>query len=89
LIEKTIKIQNKLGLHARAASSFVKVAQEFASSITVTSSSATANGKSIMNMMILQAGIDSEIVIQAEGEDESESMQALLDLVNQKFGETE
>jgi phosphocarrier protein len=89
LIEKTIKIQNKLGLHARAASSFVKVAQQFASAITVSSSSATANGKSIMNMMILQAGIDTEIVIQAEGEDETESIQALLDLINQKFGETE
>ncbi len=42
-----------------------------------------------MNMMILQAGIDTEIVIQAEGEDETESIQALLDLINQKFGETE
>ena len=89
MIEKTVTIQNKLGLHARAASSFVKVAQEFASAITVRSSSATANGKSIMNMMVLQAGIDSEIVIQAEGDDENESMQALLDLINQKFGETE
>ena len=89
MIEKTIKIQNKLGLHARAASSFVKIAQEFASTITVTSSSATANGKSIMNMMMLQASLDSEIVVQVEGEDETESLEALLNLVNQKFGEDE
>ncbi len=89
MIEKTVKIQNKLGLHARAASSFVKKAQEFASTVTVTSSFASANGKSIMNMMILQASIGSEILIQVEGEDETESIQALLNLIDQKFGEEE
>jgi len=89
LIQKTVKIQNKLGLHARAASSFVKTAQEFASTVTVTSSSAKANGKSIMNMMILQASFGSEILLQVEGEDETESIEALLNLVDQKFGENE
>ena len=89
MIQKTVKIQNKLGLHARAASSFVKIAQEFASTVTVTSSSATANGKSIMNMMILQASHGSEILLEVEGEDETESIEALSNLVNQKFGEDE
>ena len=89
MIKKTVKIKNRLGLHARAASSFVKKAQEFASTVTVTSSYASANGKSIMNMMILQASLGSEILIEVEGEDESESIQALLGLINQKFGEEE
>lgn len=84
---ETIEIQNKLGLHARAASVFVKVAQEFSSSIEVTSAVASANGKSIMSMMILQASIGSTITIKVEGDDEEKTMSALIELINQKFGE--
>jgi phosphocarrier protein HPr len=84
---ETIEIQNKLGLHARAASVFVKVAQEFSSSIEVVSPAASANGKSIMSMMMLQASIGSTITITVEGEDEKETISALIELINQKFGE--
>ena len=89
MIKGTARIQNKLGLHARAASSFVTIAQGFSSTITVLKGVTSANGKSIMNMMLLQAGIDSEIEINVEGEDETEAMSALLALVNSKFGEPE
>ena len=87
MIEKIAKIQNKLGLHARAASQFVKIAQEYASQITVSSQSATANGKSIMNMMLLQATCGTEITLKVEGEDEQIAVESLLKLIDQKFGE--
>ncbi|MFT7688781.1 MAG: phosphocarrier protein HPr [Candidatus Azotimanducaceae bacterium] len=86
-LTESIEIQNKLGLHARAASVFVKVAQEFSSTIEVESASGSANGKSIMSMMMLQASIGSLIKITVEGDDENETMSAVLELINQKFGE--
>jgi len=87
VLNKNIQIQNKLGLHARAASVFVKAAQEFISTITVTSEHGSANGKSIMNMMLLQASIGSDINLSIEGVDEDAAMAALIELINQKFGE--
>ena len=89
MIEKKIAIQNKLGLHARAASVFVNVAQEFASEITVTNTHSSANGKSIMKMMMLQAVIGSEIELRVEGEDEIDAMASLIQLIEKKFGEDE
>jgi len=89
LIQQTVKIQNKLGLHARASSKFVEVAKEYLATISVTSPFAKANGKSIMNMMLLQATCHSEINIESDGQDEQEAMDALLALVNNKFGEAE
>ncbi|MBV1876884.1 MAG: HPr family phosphocarrier protein [Pseudomonadales bacterium] len=87
MINKSITIQNKLGLHARAASQFVKIAQCYAAEIQVSNHIGSANGKSIMKMMILQAGIGSEIVLNIEGPDEQAAMDALIELVNDKFGE--
>lgn len=89
MIQQTVKIQNKLGLHARASSKFVEVAKEYLATISVTSPFAKANGKSIMNMMLLQATCHSEINIESDGQDEQEAMDALLALVNNKFGEAE
>lgn len=82
-------IQNKLGLHARAASKFVEVAKGFDAEISVTSPFSTANGKSIMNVMMLQASCNSEVTIETEGEDAHSAMQALTELINNKFGEAE
>lgn len=89
MIKETVKIQNKLGLHARAASSFVNTAQEFISSVEVLTDQISANGKSIMNILMLQASNDTEIELIVDGEDETEAMAALLRLINQKFGEEE
>ena len=87
MINKTILIQNKLGLHARSASVFVRTASGFASSVTVSSKHATANGKSIMSMMLLQASRGTEISLEIEGNDELEAIEAIVTLINNKFGE--
>ena len=89
MISRELLIENKLGLHARAASKFVAVAKEFSSDITVKSPHATANGKSIMNVMLLQAGIGSTITIEVTGEDELAAADAITRLVADKFHEAE
>lgn len=89
MIEHRIKIQNKLGMHARAASSFVKVAQGYGASISVVNGTQSANGKSIMSMMMLQATIGTEILLILDGDDEIEAQQALIDLIDNRFGESE
>ena len=89
MFKKKLAITNKLGLHARAASVFVKTASAFASTINVSNPETEANGKSIMSMMLLQASCGSEIDICIEGKDETEAMAAIEGLVNDKFGESE
>jgi phosphocarrier protein len=89
VLKKKLAITNKLGLHARAASVFVKTAGVFASMINVSNQDKEANGKSIMSMMLLQASCGSEVDICIEGEDETEAMAAIEGLVNNKFGEPE
>jgi phosphotransferase system HPr (HPr) family protein len=87
VINKTVTIQNKLGLHARSANAFVRTVSVFSSSITVTNKYATANGKSIMSMMLLQASKGSEIELEIDGEDEQLVLEAIEKLINDKFGE--
>lgn len=89
MIEHRISIQNKLGLHARAASSFVKIAQGYGARITVRNGTQSANGKSIMSMMMLQATIGAEILLLLDGDDEIAAKQALIDLIDNRFGEFE
>lgn len=80
---------NKLGLHARAASVFIKTATAFGSKITITNSSKEANGKSIMSMMMLQAACGTQIEVSIDGDDENEAMIAIEALVSSGFGEVE
>ncbi len=87
--EKTITIINKLGLHARAAAKFVQTASSFQADVTVTNSSREVNGKSIMGIMMLAAGKGKEITISAVGADEEEALTALIDLIENRFGEDE
>ncbi|MBO6554885.1 MAG: HPr family phosphocarrier protein [Pseudomonadales bacterium] len=89
MIIRNLQIQNKLGLHARAASVFVKTAGAFASQITVRSSQKEANGKSIMSMMMLEAALGARIQITVEGDDETQAMEAIEQLIADKFGENE
>ena len=89
MLKKKLVIINKLGLHARAASVFVKTASAFSSTIDVSNPEKQANGKSIMSMMLLQAAFGSEIDISIEGEDETAAMVAIETLVADKFGESE
>ena len=82
-----VEIQNELGMHARAAASFVKVAERFKSRIDVSKNDLTANGKSIMGIMMLAAPKGSQITITAEGEDSKEALEALKQIIEDKFGE--
>lgn len=85
--QHTITISNKLGLHARASAKFTKTASQFACDIWVSCNGRRINGKSIMGVMMLAAGIGSEITIETTGTDEAQAMSALLTLINNKFGE--
>lgn len=84
---REMKIINQLGLHARAAAAFVKVANRYASDITVQKESVTVNGKSIMGVLMLAAAQGSTILVEANGDDAVEALDALNELVNSKFGE--
>jgi phosphocarrier protein HPr len=89
MISEKVTVQNKLGLHARAASVFVKKAMGFSSAITISNSKADGNGKSIMSMMMLEASQGTELELKIEGEDEQLALQALIELIEKKFGEDE
>lgn len=89
MIKATITISNKLGLHARASAKFTKLAGGFRSEIFITRGERRINGKSIMGVMMLAAGMGSEVHIDIDGEDEQVAMDALLALINDKFGEGE
>ncbi len=86
---KKIIINNKLGLHARAAAKFVRIASGFQSEIMIHLGNREVNGKSIMGIMMLSAGKGTEINIITIGPDENEAMTSLEDLIINKFGEPE
>jgi phosphocarrier protein len=87
VVEQVITIQNRLGLHARACSVFVKAAARFAAHITVARDGLEVNGKSILGVMMLAAEMGAEVTLRAEGSDEAEALAALVRVVNDKFGE--
>jgi phosphocarrier protein len=87
VIERRVRIVNELGLHARPAAEFVKLASKFKSDIQVRRDDMTVNGKSIMGVMTLAAERGSELVIAASGADAEEAVQALAALVESGFRE--
>ncbi len=87
MIEREIRIINKLGLHARAAAKFVSCASAFSSQVRFGPSGGLIDGKSIMSVMMLAAGKGSELLLQVEGEDEQEALTALLSLIENRFDE--
>jgi phosphocarrier protein HPr len=89
MIKTNITISNKLGLHARASAKLTKLAGSFPCEVWVTKGERRVNAKSIMGVMMLAAGIGSDIEVETEGEREQEAMDALLALINDKFGEGE
>jgi phosphocarrier protein HPr len=86
LVEGQFVIRNQLGLHARACALFVKTAARFKSQVLVSRDDLEVNGKSIMGVMMLAAEEGATIKVRAEGEDESEVLRALEELVVGKFG---
>ena len=89
MIEIKVTIINKLGLHARASAKFVSTAARFQSRLDVTKDSKTINGKSIMGVMMLAASKGSDLTMQFDGSDESDMLTAMVDLINNRFGEAE
>ncbi len=84
---RTFKIENELGLHARAAALFVKVASQYRSEITVGKGAQEVNGKSIMGVLMLAAAKGSEIRITAVGADATSAIADLARIIEGKFGE--
>lgn len=89
MIQTQVTIINKLGLHARAAAKLVTTASAFGSRVKVGYPQRMVDGKSIMAVMMLAASKGTEIVIEAEGDDEQAATDALLDLINRRFDEAE
>jgi len=85
--DRSLRIRNRRGLHARAAAKFVKLAAEFRCDIRVGRSGQTVSGHSIMGLMMLAAGAGTEIDVSARGEDAEAAMEAIASLVANKFGE--
>lgn len=85
----TIAIQNKLGLHARAANKLVDITTQFASVVSIEYNSKSIDGKSIMSIMLLAAAKGSELIITTQGSDETEAMHAITGLINNLFDEGE
>ena len=88
MIERTIEIVNSLGLHARPAAQFVRLAAGFASEIELARDDVAVNGKSIMGVMMLSAECGSQVVVRATGSDEDAAVAALEELIRNGFGET-
>ncbi len=89
MIQQNITISNKLGLHARASAKLTKLAGSFPCEVWAARGGRRVNAKSIMGVMMLAAGIGTQITLETNGEREQEAMQALLALINDKFGEGE
>ena len=83
------EIVNKLGLHARASAKLTTLASRFASDVWMERNLRRINAKSIMGVMMLAAGRGAKVVIEATGDDEDEAVEAILQLIDDKFGEGE
>ena len=89
MITTTTTISNKLGLHARASAKLTKLAGSFSCEVWIAKGERRVNAKSIMGVMMLAAGMGSEVVLDTEGDREQEAMDAMLALIANKFGEGE
>jgi phosphocarrier protein HPr len=89
MIQTTIKVSNKLGLHARASAKLTKLAASFPCEVWLSRGERRINAKSIMGVMMLAAGIGSEVVLETNGDQEQAASDALVALFNEKFGEGE
>jgi phosphocarrier protein len=86
--ERSVTISNRNGLHARPAAEIVKCASRYDSDITMVRDDLEVNGKSIMGVMMLAAEYGSTLLVRASGPDAPEAVQAIANLIEQKFGES-
>ena len=89
MIKTPTTISNKLGLHARASAKLTKLAGTYPCEVWLSKGERRVNAKSIMGVMMLAAGVGSEVVLETDGEREQDAMTALLALIQDKFGEGE
>jgi phosphocarrier protein len=87
MVERTVTIVNKNGVHARPAAEIVKTAGRFSSDVTIVRDDLEVNGKSIMGVMMLAAECGADITLRADGPDAQEAVDAIATLVESKFGE--
>ncbi|MGC2047948.1 MAG: HPr family phosphocarrier protein [Gallionella sp.] len=87
--QQDVLIRNKLGLHARASAKLTQLASSFKCEVMMSRNNRRVNAKSIMGVMMLAASKGTTISIETNGEDEAEAIQALLNLINDYFGEGE
>lgn len=87
MIERSVQIMNRNGLHARPAAEVVKTAAKFKSEITMIRDDLEVNGKSIMGVMMLAAEFGATLTIRADGPDAQQAVDAIAQLISQKFGE--
>nr|WP_315206271.1 HPr family phosphocarrier protein [uncultured Albidiferax sp.] len=87
MIQTSTTISNKLGLHARASAKLTKLAGSFPCEVWIARGERRVNAKSIMGVMMLAAGLGSTVVLDTDGPQEQEAMDALLALIADKFGE--
>ena len=89
MIQAHTTISNKLGLHARASAKLTKLASSFPCEVWISKGERRVNAKSIMGVMMLAAGIGSTVTLETIGDKADEAMQALTELINNRFGEAE
>ncbi len=89
MISREIEIINKLGLHARASAKLTQLAARYKCEVWMTRNDRRVNAKSIMGVMMLAAGKGSVVTLDTEGPDEQECMDALIQLIEARFGESE
>jgi phosphocarrier protein HPr len=89
MVKQEIEIINKLGLHARASTKLTQTASQYKSEVWLERNSRRVNAKSIMGVMMLAASKGSKIIVEASGADETQALESLLALINNRFGEAE
>ena len=89
MLQQDALIVNKLGLHARASAKLTQLASGFKCEVMLSRNNRRVNAKSIMGVMMLAASKGTTIGIETDGADEAEAMPALLNLINDRFGEAE
>jgi phosphocarrier protein len=89
MIKNNVTISNRLGLHARASAKLTKIAGSHSCEVWMSRGERRINAKSIMGVMMLAAGLGSEVEIETNGADEQQAMDAILALIQDKFGEGE
>ena len=87
MVEGVVRIQNRLGLHARAAALLVQTANGYSSEVTIEKDGVEVNGKSIMGLMMLAAAKGCQVAVRADGPDEAEALAGIKKLVADKFNE--